>query len=313
MRKFLCALFALACLAAGALAEEGAFRAGTGAAKLGDSLFFSVGEGETVALVRVAAGKPMLAARAEDLGPVLTHGGSLYYLEKKDGAWTLVRRGEATMPETVYAFAAGAEVGRLCECGEDLFVLVDGQLHVVYPSQKLCLRLASAKMREYAVDGEYAYFISDADVVSYELPTGSGIAAADAGCLYRLNLSTGNTSLIMKAGVEDLSYRAGKLYFHNLSDAYLSGEGAVAGKLYSFDLSTETLAQAQSDYDWAYFVTDAGLIVYRADGVLLTGADGQETSVCAPGPRAEVWYSDGTILVYDPDAASFAAYPVPAE
>lgn len=309
MRKYLCALLSLALLFSCALAEEGEFRAGTGAAKLGESLFFAVDEGATWALVRVAGGKSMLAARAEGVGPVLTLDGELYYLEKADGAWSLMRRGEDTVPETVYAFAAGASVGALAESGGELFVLVDGQLHIVYPGQKLCLRLASAKMSEYAVNGEYAYFISATDIVSYEL----GAATADAGCLYRLNLSTGNTSLVMKAGVEDLQYRAGKLYFHNLSDAYLQGDSNLAGRLYSFDLSTETLTRALSDYDWAYFVTGAGILVYREGGVFLMGADGSAAAVCQAGTRAEVYFADGAVFLYDPDTMSFAAYPVSGE
>ncbi len=312
MRKFVCALLALACLISGALAEEGECRAGTGAAKLGDSLFFAVHEGGTDALVRCAAGKPMLAARAEAICSLLTHGGDLYYLEKTDGAWTLMRRGEMSAPGAVYAFDTGADVRVLSACGEELFALVDGQLHVLYPEKKLCLRLASTEMREYAVDGEYAYFVSAADIVRYELPSPTGTVSAEAGCLYRLNLSTGNTSLVMKAGVEDLRFRDGKLYFHSLSDAYLQGENAVAGKLYSFDLATETLARWLSDYDWDYFPTAAGLLVYRADGVTLVTPGGTETTVRETGPRAEVYFADGEILVYDPDALSFAAYSIPA-
>ena len=307
MRKFICALLAFSCLVANALAEEVEFRAGTRAAKLGDSLFFVVDEGETDALVRYAAEKPMLAERAEGIEALLTHDGNLYYLEKADGAWALMRRGEAGMPEVVYAFDAEADVRALSECGEELFVLVSGQLHVVYPDQNLCLRLAGAKMREYAVDGEYAYFISATDIVSYAL----GAGAADAGCLYKLNLSTGNTSLVMKAGVEDLNFHAGKLYFHNLSDAYLQGDRTVAGKLYSFDLATESLTRELNDYDWAYFPVDAGLLVYRAGAVVLIGADGSEAALCAAGTRAEVFFANGAALVYDPDTSSFAAYSIP--
>ncbi len=305
MRKFLCALLALLCLITGATAEGGTFRAGTGAARLGDSLFFAIDEGQTDALVRVAADKPMLATRAEGLDSLLTRGNQLYYLEKTDAAWALMRRGETTVPEVVYAFDAGVEVRALSEYGSDLFLLVDDQLHILYPDQKLCLRLASAKMKAYVVVGEYAYFISATDIVRYEVNS----AAIDAGCLYRLNLSTGNTSLLIKAGVSDLQCHADTLYFHNLSDAYIRADGGLSGYLYAFDCATETLKRALSDYDWSYCPIDEGLLAYREGAVVLVGADGTEIDVCETGAQAEVFFADGEIFVYDPDAASFAAYP----
>jgi hypothetical protein len=62
---------------------------------------------------------------------------------------------------------------------------MDGQLHVVYPDQALCLRLASAKMSEYAVNGEYAYFISASDIVSYVLARPPRTRAASTGSTFQ--------------------------------------------------------------------------------------------------------------------------------
>lgn len=310
MRKFLCAVIAAALLCVGALAEAGEFRAGTDAAKLGESLFFAVDEGATGALVRVEE-NPMLAARAEGIASLLVFGGDLYYLAETDGAWALMRRGETTAPETVYTFDAGADVRALSAFGSELFLLVDDKLHIVYPQQALCLRLAGTRMREYTVDGEYAYFVSAADVVDYALPTETGTASAEAGCLYKLNLSTGNTSLVMKAGVEDLTMRDGKLYFHNLADAYLQGNEKVAGKLYSLDIATQTLTRELDDYDWAYCVAQDGILVYRQGGVRLIASDGSEQTVCETGTHAAVSFADGLVFVYDPDRTAFSVYSVP--
>lgn len=311
MQKLLAGLLACALLFGSACAEAGDFRAGTNVARLGGSVFFTIDEGETDALVRVDS-VPMLAVRAEELGPVLTHDGALYYLEKREGTWSLMRRGETTMPETIYTFGAGKDVSALGEYGEELFVLVDGQLHVIYLKRRICIMLADARMSEYAMDGAYAYFISASDIVSYEVPAAVGVVSANAGCLYRLNLSTGNTSLVIKAGAEDLKYRAGKLYFHNLSDAYLLGEHTVAGKLWAFDLTTETLARVLDDYDWAYYVSAAGLLVHREGEVFLMGADATISTVCETGPRMEVFFSDDAAYIYDPDEMTFTAYPISA-
>jgi hypothetical protein len=311
MRKVLCAVIAAALFYAGALAESGDFRAGADAAKLGGSLFFAVDEGATGALVRVGE-TPMLAARAEKIASLLAFDGDLYYLAESGGAWALMRREETTAPETVYAFDAGTDVRALSAYGSELFLLVDGRLHIVYPEQALCLRLAGAQMREYTVDGEYAYFVSAADLVDYELPSGAGTASAEAGCLYKLNLSTSNTSLVMKAGAENLTMRGGKLYFHNLADAYLQGTEKVAGRLYSLDITEETLTRELDCYDWAYCAVRDGILVYRQGGVNLVSSGGSETNVCVTGTRALVSFADGFVFVYDPDDTTFTCFSVPA-
>lgn len=318
MKKFVCALLTVFLLGACALAESGDFRAGTEAAYLNGNLFFVVNEGAARALVRVdPSGKPMIASRADGLGPVVTQSGALYYLRKSDGAWAILKRGDVTQESVAYLFEPGVDVRALSAYGADLFLLVDGQLHIFYPEQSLCLKLADAKMGEYAIADDYAYFVSLTDIVTYELPTPSGASATgESGCLYKLNLSTGNTSLVMKAGAEDLKYFGGKLYFHNLADGYLSAAGDktwVEGRLYSFDLSTETPARVLSDYDWDYCPTEQGLIVFQSGAVAITGADGASRTICAPGPRAEVFFADGYVLVYDPDAQTFAAYAIAAQ
>ncbi|MGI6239466.1 MAG: hypothetical protein ACOYI5_07550 [Christensenellales bacterium] len=302
---FALAIFMLACLPA--RAQTGGFAAGANAAQLGERLFFIVDEGAQRALVKVdPAGKAVLAARADDMESLLHHEGFLYYLKQSGGAWSLMRRGEAPGETERHAFSEGARARALATDGENLFALVDDQLHILYPDQALCLKLAGARMREYVIADDYAYFISATDIISYELPAPEGEPArGEAGCLYRLNLSTGNTSLVLKAGVQDLKLYEGRLYFHNLADGYRAGETRVAGKLYAFDLATETLARELDDYDWDYFPAPGGLIVRRAGEIVLLTPAGEARALAQVDARAEVAYVEGVLLIYDPDGLSF--------
>lgn len=302
MRKFLCALFAAALLL-GSARSEGAFVPGAGAASLGESLFFAVPEGETQALVRVFKEKPMLALRADGLDSLLVFDGALYYLQKEKDAWALMARGESAPAARVHQFPDGADVRGLSAWGGEMFVLVDDRLNVLYPQRGLCLRLAEVRMRSYVIYEDYAYFVSATDIVRYDL---SASVYAEGGCLYRLNISTGNTSLVIKAGAEDIALSGSRLYFHNLSEAYLQGAERAAGKLYAFDLNTEQLFPALDDYDWGYFPAGDDLLVRRAEGVWRVGADG-ETLAWELSPRALVFFQGGAVFAYDPDAGTFAA------
>ena len=274
MKKFLCFLAALMLLSMSALAQENAFVSGSQSAALGGDMFFVVREAEGDALVRFAGGQTaFLSERAEAVTSLVEFENALYYLRRLGSGWELVSRDAALNVRTAYAFEAGSDVRRLSVYGENLMVLIDGNLHMVYPGKGLCIKLAGAAMSEYVIADDYAYFVSQTDVIDYRLYHPDGSATKSAGCLYRLNLSTGNTSLVLKSGVEDLSISGSKLYFHNLADGYVSlaGDSAeVRGKLYSFDIASDVLTREWDGYDWGYVAADGGPVLRDQEGLKRT-------------------------------------------
>jgi hypothetical protein len=100
--------------------EEGEFRAGTGAAELGIA-FLRVDEGATWALVRVADGKTMLAARAEGIGPVLTQNG-IFIISKKRTALVTHAPRRGFRSRDGIRLRRRTEVSALSAVGGDLFV-----------------------------------------------------------------------------------------------------------------------------------------------------------------------------------------------
>jgi len=144
-------------------------------------------------------------------------------------------------------------------------------MHIVYVGNGLCLKLVGAKMSEYVVVGDYAYYAALGDTIGYETASlkkeGTQLSRT-AGCLYRLNLTTGNPSLLLKVGISDLKYQGGKLYFHNISDNYVMASGDVEwmeGRLYSYDISTGTLTRAKDSYDWGFYPMSKGVMVYSSE------------------------------------------------
>ena len=301
MKKLIFAAVAAALIACGlccAAAESASFRAGARAAILEEDVYFIVREDTGDALVRFDGGvTPYIAERADTVASLVEYEGALYYLRASGGAWELVRRTRAGNITAVHRFEGAREVSRLSVYGANLFVLVDGNLHIIYPGQDLCVKLAGAMMSEYVIVDDWAYFVSLTDTAEYSAAYPGGSAARTAGALYRLNLSTGDTSAVIKTGVENLSYAEGRLYFNNLADAYaVSGEAYfdVRGKLYACDLDGKALECLWDDYDWGYFLVGDALLLRNAQGLWYGGENVAEVA-----QTAEVAAVGDTAVIFD--------------
>ena len=150
MKKGLCVLWALFFVfASAALAEEGAFLPGETAAAAAGDRFWILPEAEDTLLARFSQDGVTAAERAEEIRSLVSGEDAVYYLCKTGGAWAIAGRKNTSRWE-VMPLEAGREAACLSKRGENFFLLLDGQLHIVYPEAGLALKLADAPMTENA-------------------------------------------------------------------------------------------------------------------------------------------------------------------
>lgn len=304
MKKLICILsvvFALACFPA--LAEEGYVHSGD-ACSLGGEYFMVVDEGDTDALVRISGERAYLSVRADELGGILAADGVIYMLQRTGDAWEIVGRRADGGQWQVYSFAPGSAVSGLSVRGGNLFVLIDGYLHIIYPNQAMCLQLVGAHMTEYVLHGDYAYYVSADSAVTHQLASQDGdIAETTVGQLYSVNLSTGQKTPVITEGAADLTCENGVLYFHNFADRYLMETDSgivICGRLYSLDMTTSALTRATDSYDWDYVPAANGVAILCADGLAHDGS-----ILYAAPPSAQIVRAAETIIIYDPGNIEF--------
>ena len=230
-------------------------------------------------------------------------GDLLYFLRVNNGTATLVRRNTDSTRTDVYTFPLGSAVSALSYYGGNLYALIDNQLHVIYPASGQCVMLSGTTMLDYAIVGDSVYYISESDMVPYQTASllGNGSLTTEAGCLYRMSLNSGETSLVIKTGIEDLRYCDGSLYFHNLSDNYVMGDETrewMEGKLYRYDLEHEQLTRMVDGYDWGFYPMEGGVAIYTSgDLSFYNDLGGLERSMYAPEAYAVLSGGGDAVIV----------------
>ena len=280
--------------------------AGGFAARTERDIFAALPNGGKTALARVSreGGDPALVDEAEKISELVPIGGTLYYLREENGQATVNARAADGGVSTVYTFAEDTNPHNLCAFGSDLYVLIGDQMHVLYPGNGLCLKLVGEPMSEFVIVGDYAYFVSLNDQMTYETDSllGGAPLTVTGGCLYRLNMNTGGTALLIKAGVQDLKYAGGKLYFHNLWDNYVMGSTEVEwmeGHLYSLDLTRQTMTRLLTDYDWGFYPATAGVSAYTADAITLYPDNGSKRVLYSPEGYMLLSGDDSGLIGYE--------------
>ncbi len=320
MRKWLALILVFAlCACAPAWAEgvtdalgltgsgESAVR-GDLSARTDTDLFVVTNEGSDKTLMRIprAGGASVRVESAGSISDLVGVGDLLYFLRVNNGTATLVRRNTDSTRTDVYTFPLGSAVSALSAYGGNLYALIDNQLNVIYPATGQCTLLSGTAMLDYAIVGDTIYYTSGSDLMTYDTASllGNGTLSAEGGCLYRMNMSTGESSLVIKTGVEDLRYCDGALYFHNLSDHYVMGDETrewMEGKLYRYDLESEQLLRMLDGYDWGFYPMEGGVAVYT-DGDLsyYNALGGRERTMYSPEAYAVLSGGGDAVIVYEP-------------
>ena len=259
-------------------------------ARTDTDLYVVTNDGSDKMLMRIprAGGASVRVESAGSISDLVPAGDLLYFLRVNNGTATLMRRNTDSTRSEVYTFPLGSSVSALSYYGGNLYALIDNQLNVIYPATGQCTLLSGTAMLDYVIVGDTVYYISGSDMMPYQTASllGNGSLTAEGGCLYRMNMSTGESSLVIKAGIEDLRYCDGALYFHNLSDNYVMGDASrewMEGKLYRYDLESEQNLRMLDSYDWGFYPMEGGVAIYT-DGDLsyYNALGGRERTMSEP-------------------------------
>lgn len=305
MRKvitwLLIALMALQCVA---FAENS--EAAIAAVNSGDmvrtmtDIYMAIPDGEREMLVRIplAGGDPICVDRADHFEDLMPYAGGVAYLKTTAGS-SAIMNCVGNNVSTIYGFGANT-ASSLSSYGGKLLVLTDGLLHSIEPGTQLCLKLSGAQMLDYVLGEGCAYFLSGGDRMEYTAQLeGNTTATKQAGCIYRLDLNSGETTLLLKSGGEHLKISGHNLYFHNLADAYAvrSQDAAdLLGRVYSMDVQLKTLKGECPEPDNGFWSLDKGLAVWY-NGVVNMETEAGTLALYTPESDAVV-VSDGSSLYF---------------
>ena len=308
MRKlmiwFLAALLALSgfTFAEGLSAAVDTFNGGDAVRTLTD-LYLPIPDGERQMLVRVpvGGGDPVCVDRADRFEDLIPYGSGLVYLKRENGSSAIVTfNGAEVYP--VYGFGSSA-ASSLSYYGGKLLVLIDGQLHSIDPATQLCLRLSSTAMLDYVLGGGNAYFLSAGDRMEYTATLQGGeTASTQAGCVYSLDLSSGETTLLLKSGGTDLKIYNYNLYFRNLADAYAMRTGDTAtlmGRVYGLDVQLHVLNAQCTEPDNGFWPLDRGVVVWY-NGSLNMDTEAGTLSLYNPENGATVVSDGENLYIWEP-------------
>ncbi len=301
-KKFIIALIAvcmlmIVLLGAAIGADEIAHR-NHGAVRTNEYVYLTMPGAAGDMLLRVPLnGEPAaVLTRAGEIGDLIPYGGGLICLATTNGASAIMRIDGANA-SALYPFGAD-RADNLAVYQNQLLVLMDHRLYTIDPATNVCMKLSGIQMDQYILEGDCAYYIAAADKIRYGAE-GTDIET-EVGCIYRLNLLTGENTLLLKSGAEDLHILNGDLYFHNMADAYADG-GALRGRIYSFAIERQTLTQVTDAPDQYLCVIEAGTAALQDGKLMLYGA-GDPVELYAPAQNAVIRTDGEYIYIWEPDS-----------
>jgi hypothetical protein len=312
MAALLLLLLALAMPFAAGAQIDGRSDHGAFAVELEDKLYAALYSGSGYGLYSIPAtgGELTLRDSAPELDELLTANGLLYYLRTKDGAAQIMRVDPDGSPTVLAEFENGVQVGQLSWYDDVLYCIADNRLYIVDPDAGNTELLCEELVDEYAIVNDVVFYVSATDERSYERSAPAQEAGAEgqalsqaAGTLWSMSILGTNPEKLVDEGVTSLRAEGNYLFFHNLSDSYIMGSGAdmwLEGKLYRYNIETQQLSSLNLDYDWDYYPTASGLVVYTSQDISLyplTGGEGD--SLMQPESRTVLTASGDTAYVYE--------------
>ena len=255
-------------------------------------------------LIRIDGDQAALSAQVS-AAAVVAIGDTAYYLDRgADNVPRLMQCVSGGEPTALYTFQATDAVSNLTSQGEELYVLLNDLVHVVYPSNGLCIKLANTPISEFVwLDGKvYCVARDEHTMNSHASLLGGADVVKQGGWLYALDLNTGAMELLLNTGVEDLRAGGGALYFHDLSDNYVMGtadEEWLEGRLYRMDPVAKQKQRVLDGYDWGFYPTADGVGVYTAEGVRFYANDGSVADLLQPQGVISACSNDSALFVFD--------------
>jgi hypothetical protein len=308
----------LAALPLAASAATGVSEHGGAVGQTEDALYSILQDGDNYSLysLPVSGGSMTKLDTAQTLSDlVIGADGTAYYLSGDGAAFTLKRVGDDHKPGALVAFEAGVQVKHLSWYDGMLYCLTDSRLTVVDPAAGDTDEVTPLSLTEYAIIDDVIFYVSGEDVASYthEMSDGNNLVLS-GGKLYSMTSTGSNSELILDKGVQDLKASGDYLYFHNLEDNYAMGSSDdmwLEGKLYRYNIQTGQLTSMNLDYDWDFFPTGRGVVVYTAQDVSLyplTGGDGKV--LMAPELYTTLTVFGDAAYVYEHTAGTLTEVPL---
>ena len=266
-----------------------------------------------------------LVDSGSELEDVVSANGFVYYLRTKDGVQNIMRIDPDGTAVVLSEFETGVQVSQLSWYDDVLYCIADSRLYIVDPDSGETQILCEELMDEYAIVSDVIFYISASDTKTYErtapAQTNEDGSAAEpetlrqtSGTLWCMSALGTNPEKLVDEGVTSLRAYTNYLFFHNLADNYIMGTGTqmwLEGKLYRYNIETQQTASLNLDYDWDYFPTDAGLVVYTNQDISLyplTGGDG--TQLMTPEARTVLTASGSDAYVYEYTAGKLTRLPL---
>ena len=208
--------------------------------------------------------------------------GLVYYLANDGTSYHLKYINDSGKVSTLVEFETNATVKHVSWYDGMLYCVVNNLLNIIDPTTGDMDEVCDLSITEYVILDDVIFYVSGDDIASYthDMSDGSQLVTS-SGKLYSMTSTGSNSELILDVGVTDLKVANDYLYFHNLEDNYAMGSSDdmwLEGKLYRFNIQTSQLTSMNLDYDWDFFPTFRGVVVYTSQDVSLyplTGGDGQ--------------------------------------
>ena len=275
---------------------------GSDAVRTTTDLYFAIPDGSRQMLVRVPldGGDPICVDRGDRFEDLMLYADGVVYLKTENNSSVIMSCSGDSL-STVYAFGTSA-ASSLSYYGGRFLVLIDGLLHSIEPGTQLCLRLSGTAMLDYVLSGGNAYFLSAGDRMEYTATLENGeTVSTQAGCVYSLDLNSGETALLLKSGGRDLKISDYNLYFHYLADAYAvrtSDSAQLMGRVYSMDVQMHSLNGECTEPDNGFWPLDRGLVVWY-DGALNIETEAGTLALYNPENGATVVSDGANVYVWE--------------
>ncbi|MDO4548019.1 MAG: YARHG domain-containing protein [Clostridia bacterium] len=308
----------IACLAFSAVAEpvQALYSThGSFAATVYDMVYSGIDTGSEYSLYSIDTAGTLPADMTEvtsagAIEELLEHDGILYFIQSDgDNQSIMTIDAEGTL-STLSQFEVDVEIHNLSWYDDVLYVIANSRLYIVDPYNGEAILLCEELLDDYVIVDGTIYYISASDTFTYERvdPNDSASTISQtSGAIWSMSDIGTNPQRIVDKGVTSLRAHSGNLYFHNLEDNYIMGTGDnlwLEGKIYRYNIETSQMSSCNIPYDWDYYPTDSGLVVYSSQDISiypLTGGD--RTSLMNPELSATIVASGDTALVYEYDSA----------
>jgi len=328
-RRFLALMLSLClmlplCLAASADTvaplTASVFKKGAYAGEGEENVYFTVAGSGAGSLYSVpaAGGDIALLDTQEEIKDVIAVGSSVYYLRSVSGVWQLVCLKGAEL-SVVTVFAPGAAVSGLGYYDGKLYVIANSWLYSFDAVTGAETLVSDQELSDYAILGGRIYFISGVTERTYKRTTADGEElSVSAGCLYSMTLDGADILMELETGVTDVRGFGEHLYCHNMSDNYPvqsgTGEKWLDGRLYRYSIVTETFEKAHENYDWDFYPTSNGLLLYTLESIDLKNVtEGTLINLLKPEQYTSVTVDGEFALVYQHTEQSITRVPTNGE